>query len=517
MYAQNCGDVNFDSQAAVDTFVSNNNTSCNEIGLMDIRESNLDFSALTFINTIDKINIYAFFDDLTGVSFSGLENVTSLNEVNIIAYDPYEVTINSFQGLESITSLEKISIAGESGDAVIGSFQGLNNVTSITDFYINSSGSATSGYGSVNLQNGFNGLENLQTINKIFINELGSANINFNNLSPFQILSSLTTISELTTIGVNINFLGLENITSLEKLDLRELGSNFTDLNGFNGITQITDLSLYSNASLTALNGFDNLTNVVMGTIENNPNLTNCCIVGPFANNLNISNNATGCESVNVVLVNCLADADNDGINDEVDNCVLIPNPNQEDIDGNGIGDICEMDTDNDGVLDYYDNCINAANTTKEDYDNDGLGNVCDNDLDGDGIDNANDNCPYYANPDQADSDNDGIGDACENDYDNDTISDGLDNCPTAPNTNQADVNNNGIGDVCEDISGTGTGFFGIGTNNPQSKLHVSNGDIYIDNRHRGIIFKIPDGKCVRLRVTGTGTFNRRIVTCPDN
>lgn len=511
--------ADFTSQQEIDDFVANYSTSCNELQTLFIARNNLDFSGLTFITSIDTILFTANYgtsdSNITIQNLQGLDNVTSLNKIIISTYEQKTININSFEGLEGITTLGSIILKGDGGDINISSFQGLQNVTSITDeLRIRPQEVLVDQNPVYNLVNGFNGLENIQSIEKLhFENPSNNTTINLNSSNPFQVFNNITSINEIEIINKNISFLGLENVATLTSLDLE---SSVSSLEGLSGVTQIGSLILQNNNSLTSLGDLSSLTNVATGEITGNTNLNECCIIAPFVSNLTISGNATNCESENTILNTCVQDSDNDGINNDVDNCVNIPNPNQEDTNNNGIGDICETDTDNDGVIDYYDNCINASNPNQEDYDNDGLGNICDNDLDGDGIDNANDNCPYYANPLQEDSNNDGIGDACNNDFDNDNVPNASDNCPTAPNNNQADVNNNGIGDVCEDISGTGTGFFGIGTNNPQSKLHVSNGDIYIDNRHRGIIFKTPDGKCVRLRVTGTGSFNRTIVTCPD-
>jgi len=64
------------------------------------------------------------------------------------------------------------------------------------------------------------------------------------------------------------------------------------------------------------------------------------------------------------------------------------------------LGGAC-LDTDGDGVCDDEDNCVSVPNSGQEDGDQDGVGDVCDN-------------CPDTANPGQEDSDQDGIGDACE-------------------------------------------------------------------------------------------------------
>ncbi|MBT8318139.1 MAG: hypothetical protein HKP59_11000, partial [Lutibacter sp.] len=147
-------------------------------------------------------------------------------------------------------------------------------------------------------------------------------------------------------------------------------------------------------------------------------------------------------------------DNDNDGIDNLIDNCIDTANPDQADIDGDGIGDVCDDDSDNDGVLNDVDNCPDIVNPNQEDTDNDGIGDVCDTDDDNDGIDNSVDNCIDIANADQTDTDGDGQGDVCDEtpngDDDNDGIDNLSDNCPNIPNPNQEDTDNDGIGDVCD-------------------------------------------------------------------
>ena len=53
-------------------------------------------------------------------------------------------------------------------------------------------------------------------------------------------------------------------------------------------------------------------------------------------------------------------DTDQDGIYDDQDNCIEIPNENQIDIDNDGIGNSCDDDDDGDGVLDEKDLCPNT-------------------------------------------------------------------------------------------------------------------------------------------------------------
>ena len=53
----------------------------------------------------------------------------------------------------------------------------------------------------------------------------------------------------------------------------------------------------------------------------------------------------------------CDDDTDDDGVPDSQDNCVYLSNSNQDDTDGNGVGDLCETDSDGDGVEDKNDTC----------------------------------------------------------------------------------------------------------------------------------------------------------------
>jgi subtilisin family serine protease len=65
-------------------------------------------------------------------------------------------------------------------------------------------------------------------------------------------------------------------------------------------------------------------------------------------------------------------DADSDGYNHDSDNCPLISNPAQADLDGDGAGDVCDNDIDGDGLTNAQET-IYGTNSSNPDTDGDGL------------------------------------------------------------------------------------------------------------------------------------------------
>ena len=139
------------------------------------------------------------------------------------------------------------------------------------------------------------------------------------------------------------------------------------------------------------------------------------------------------------------SDSDDDGVIDGSDNCGLVSNGDQGNVDEDAMGDFCDDDSDNDDLSDDRESEL-LTNPRDADSDDDGLNDGREVDTDG-------------TDPLDPDSDDDGRVDGVDRfpkniteweDTDNDGVGDNADNCDTTPNADQANMDGDSMGDACD-------------------------------------------------------------------
>ncbi len=207
------------------------------------------------------------------------------------------------------------------------------------------------------------------------------------------------------------------------------------------GVTYDTD-DLYTTSSTKTLQLTRQFINPVYTGEKDGGVDDNCAgLDNPDQSDIDSDGVGDACDNCMYTKNNDQRDSDKDGIGDSCDNCRYESNSDQLDKDLDNIGWVCD-DDDNDRVMNDEDNCVKGYNPDQKDLNRDGIGEVCDDD-DNDTIKNYMDLCPGDFDPTNADTDKDGKGNAC-------------DNCPSISNSNQLDTDGDGEGDVCGDDDGDG-------------------------------------------------------------
>jgi hypothetical protein len=126
------------------------------------------------------------------------------------------------------------------------------------------------------------------------------------------------------------------------------------------------------------------------------------------------------------------------------DNCANSLNLYQDDFEGDGLGDVCDLDDDNDGTPDTSD-------PFPFDTDNDGIDNDLDPDDDNDGLSDLDEINLYlgFYDPLKADTDGNGTSDGQE-DFDGDAIVNVNDPLPLDQNFADGDLDASGVVDIAD-------------------------------------------------------------------
>ena len=314
------------TQAEVNSFVAN--CSCTEVP-GDLVISGTDITDLTPLANLTSIGGQLRIQRNTALtSLNGLEGISSIGEYLFIFLNHGLINLS---GLNNLTSAGGLGIGSE--DALT-SLQGLESLMTIDEFLeITFCDNLASLEALENLNNVGDYLYIAHTESLTSLKGIENAQIeNYINLYRNHALLDLTNISN----------------TSLTGRLIIDDNNALTDLTGLENITAAGSLEIYDNDGLTSLEGLENFASITDDLIiRDNPLLDDCCAIHELLNtpgaigvSTTINNNNTNCDSA--LAIDDYCDPDGDGLKNEIDNCPLTSNVDQKDLDGDGLGDVCD-------------------------------------------------------------------------------------------------------------------------------------------------------------------------------
>ena len=278
IFSQCTGDIYLETKADVSNFIANYDCS--------VIEGNLVIGDNTY--PYDNSNI------------TDILNLASISSIEGNLYIGHNPSLLSLSGLENLTSV--------GGDLVIRYNTDLLNLTDLENL--------TSLGGSLSIQDNAS-LLNLMGLNGLTSVEGGLTIRNNTSLVNLTGLSNISSVENNLWIDKNASLLsltGLEGLISVGSCMFIETNASLLNLIGLESLTSVeNNLWIDRNVSLLSLTGLESLDFVGWDLwIFDNTLLSNCCILPNIINgvqgNVDISDNAFGCNSESEILSSCNVD-----------------------------------------------------------------------------------------------------------------------------------------------------------------------------------------------------------------
>lgn len=341
--------IELTTQADVDNFAVNY-PGCTEIlnGFTIQGTGIVNLNGLSVLNSFGDSSVFTI-QETSITNFTGLDNLAYVGGSFKVIFNQ---NLENFNGLEQIETIRKNLFV--SGSNLIINFDGFDSLNTIG--------------GNLDVRScaalrDFEGLNSLTTLGINSVNIVGTRGLNVENCSSlidFDFLQGITEINGVLDIVNNQSLESFEGLNNVETIQGRfEVNDNnlLPNLLGLNGLVNVNQFNISSNEALESLEGLNNL-QTINGSfrirfnqnleniyalsnvspdflssvllVEDNTSLPNCDIAIICENLFNpnlqifISNNFSGCNTVNEIQDSCILANDTAILDEET---IVHPNP----------------------------------------------------------------------------------------------------------------------------------------------------------------------------------------------